>query len=106
MKPLVDELKADGFEVGLWLAPLLVVHDHPLVEKHPEWFLPTAEFLHLENGSMRVLDVTHPDAAAHLKTFIRTVVAWGFDLSKSTFCSPGPMRMSAIVHPQVFKPTT
>ena len=85
LTPLVQSLKSDGFEVGLWLAPLLVKGDHSLVEEHPDWFLPSAEFFHLEHGVMRILDVTHPSVASHLQAFIQQVVSWGFDLLKIDF---------------------
>ncbi|MEE2788345.1 MAG: glycoside hydrolase family 36 protein [Myxococcota bacterium] len=87
--PLVESLRADDFEVGIWLAPLLVIHDHPVVKEHPEWFLPNATFDHITHGPMRILDVTHPEAANHLKTIIRRVTDWGFDLLKIDFLFAG-----------------
>ena len=91
---LAADLRADGFRVGVWLAPLLVGAGDALVAEHPDWFVPDAVFPHLKNGPMRVLDATHPDAAAHLAGFTRRIVGWGYDLLKIDFLfagtAPGP----------------
>lgn len=86
---LATELKAQGFEVGVWFAPLLVDEDSALVTDHPEWFVEGAVYQHLKNGPMRVLDVTHPEAAAHLKAFVGQIVGWGFDFIKIDFLFAG-----------------
>ena len=89
MDALAAELRADGFEPGIWLAPLLVHRDLPLVADHPEWLVADAEFLHLGQGTMRVLDVTHPGAADHLQATVRRLVGWGFSLLKIDFLFAG-----------------
>lgn len=86
---LAADLHADGFEVGVWLAPLLVDEDSALVSEHPAWFVEGASYLHAKNGSMRVLDVTHPEAAAHLASVIERIVGWGYDLLKIDFLFAG-----------------
>ena len=86
---LAKDLKAQGFRMGVWLAPLLVAESDPLVAAHPDWFVEGAAYLHLKNGKMRVLDVTHPDAAAHLQAVIAQIVGWGYDLLKIDFLFAG-----------------
>jgi hypothetical protein len=86
---LAADLKADGFEVGIWMAPLLVDEDSALVSEHPDWFVEGLFYPHALNGKMRVLDVTNPAAAAHLAGFISTVVSWGYDLLKIDFLFAG-----------------
>jgi len=86
---LAKKLKADGFEVGVWLAPLLVRADSKLAKAHPEWLVQGAKFPHLKMGSMAVLDVTHPEAAAHLAAFIKQVVSWDMGLLKIDFLFAG-----------------
>ncbi len=86
---LADDLIADGYKMGVWMAPLLVDEDLPLVTEHPDWFVEGAVFGHPDHGPMRVLDVTHPDAAAHLKSFISRVVGWGYDFLKLDFLFAG-----------------
>jgi len=86
---LASDLHADGFEMGVWLAPLLVHEDAPVAVDHPEWLVEGATYRHLKNGPMRVLDVTHPDAAAHLDDVVSTIVSWGYDLLKIDFLFAG-----------------
>ncbi len=82
-------LHAEGLEVGVWLAPLLVDADSELVAEHPGWFVGGVEFPHLVEGPMRVLDVTQPDAAAHLQARVTDIVGWGFDFLKIDFLFAG-----------------
>lgn len=86
---LAKDLKAQGFRMGVWLAPLLVAENDPLVTAHPDWFVGNASYLHLKNGKMRILDVTHPGAAAHLQGVIAQIVGWGYDLLKIDFLFAG-----------------
>ncbi|MBN2493177.1 MAG: alpha-galactosidase [Deltaproteobacteria bacterium] len=86
---LAAELKADGFEVGIWLAPLLVDADLPLVVEHPDWFVEGAVYDHAKHGRMRVLDPTQPQARAFLQETIARLVSWGYDLLKIDFLFAG-----------------
>ncbi len=86
---LAADLSADGFRVGVWLAPLLVAEDARVAADHPEWLVEGVEYRHLKNGPMRVLDVTHPEAAAHLADVIGRIVSWGYDLLKIDFLFAG-----------------
>ena len=86
---LSKDLHAQGFEMGVWLAPLLVHESSALVSSHPDWFVKDAVYKHLSNGNMRVLDVTNPGAADHLKSVIKTIVGWGYDLLKIDFLFAG-----------------
>jgi hypothetical protein len=47
------------------------------------------DYRHLTNGRMRILDVTHPDAAAHLGAAIQRIVSWGLDFLKIDFLFAG-----------------
>ncbi len=74
---------------GVWLAPLLVDEDSATATAHPEWMVGGASFKHSKNGNMRVLDVTHPEAAKHLGQVITQIVGWGYDLLKIDFLFAG-----------------
>jgi hypothetical protein len=89
LESLVTTLRADGYEAGVWLAPLLVDAEDPLVVSHPNWFVAGAEYNHAVHGPMRILDVTQPEAAAHLKQFIARIVSWGMDFLKIDFLFAG-----------------
>lgn len=82
---LSKDVRAAGWHFGVWLAPFLVDADLALVKQHPDWFLPGVTFYHLKNGEMRVLDVTHPAAAAHLTGVIEQLATWGVELIKIDF---------------------
>jgi hypothetical protein len=99
MDGLASDLASDGFEMGVWLAPLLVEEESSLVGEHPDWFVEDAAFEHIVHGSMRILDVTHPDAAAHLAAVISQIVGWGYGLLKIDFLFAGSYE--GIRHEQV-----
>ena len=83
------DVRALGFDLGVWLAPLLVHENSELARAHPDWLVAGAEYPHLKNGRMKVLDVTHPDAAASLTATIRRIVSWGYTLLKIDFLFAG-----------------
>ena len=89
MDGLAAGLAADGFTAGVWLAPLLVQADSQTAAAHPEWLLPDATYEHLGEGTMRILDVTHPGARAHLAEVIQRIVGWGYGLLKIDFLFAG-----------------
>lgn len=86
---MAQDAKAQGAEMGLWLAPLLVDADLPLVKDHPDWLVAGASYSHLVHGEMRVLDITHPQAKAHLQQQLKALVASGISLLKIDFLFAG-----------------
>jgi alpha-galactosidase len=82
MDGLAADLVADGLRPGIWLAPLLVSESDPLVGTNPDWFVEGATYTHPTEGPMRVLDVTRPDAAAHLREVIERLTGWGYAMLK------------------------
>ena len=86
---LASDLSADGFRMGVWLAPLLVAGDSVVATDHPDWLVGGATYVHAKHGEMSVLDVTNPDAAAHLRSTIERIVSWGYELLKIDFLFAG-----------------
>ncbi len=86
---LAKDVKAQGWHFGVWLAPFLVSSSLPLVTQHPDWFLPGVSYLHLKNGDMKILDVTNPEAAMHLKGVIEQLATWGCEILKIDFLFAG-----------------
>lgn len=86
---LAHDLDADGMRLGVWLAPLLASEKSEVWLAHPDWFVAGAVYAHPKNGDMHVLDVTHPDAAAHLTAALQQLVAWGVSLVKIDFLFAG-----------------
>ncbi|MBI2892231.1 MAG: alpha-galactosidase [Deltaproteobacteria bacterium] len=86
---LAADLHDQGFEVGVWLAPLLVDAQSSLVAEHPDWFVGGASYSVFGEGELRILDPTSPEAAEHLAGVIRRLVAWGYDFLKIDFLFAG-----------------
>jgi hypothetical protein len=86
---LTADLKSQGFETGIWLAPLLVAADSETAQAHPDWLVQGASYKHAKHGVMYVLDPTQPEAAKHLESVISTIVGWGFGLLKIDFLFAG-----------------
>lgn len=86
---LATDLRADGFAMGVWLAPLLAQESSEIVAMHPEYFVQGASYAHAKHGNMRILDVTRPEAAQHLRDTIARIVSWGYSLLKIDFLFAG-----------------
>ncbi len=86
---LAQDLHAQGFDMGVWLAPLLVAENSAVAQAHPDWLVGGATYKHPKHGTMHILDVTRPEAAAHLAQVISTIVGWGYDLLKIDFLFAG-----------------
>ena len=81
-----------GRTPGLWTAPFLVGVESDLAAKHPDWLVGDAVAAeHHWGQEIRVLDVTHPDAADHLRNVFATLRARGFAFHKIDFTYGGAM---------------
>lgn len=81
-----------GRTPGLWTAPFMVGENSELAQRHPDWLVPdvvAAE--HHWGQAIRVLDVTHPDAAEHLVGMFATLRERGFMFHKIDFIYAGAM---------------
>lgn len=77
MKSLTEEIHARGLTAGIWLDPFLVDEDSPVAREHSEWLL---ERLGGDgDDGLRVLDITAPGAAEHVRQLGVRVREWGFD---------------------------
>ncbi|MBZ0273510.1 alpha-galactosidase [bacterium] len=94
MDGVAAAIEGAGQVPGLWIAPLLVADDAPLYDEHPEWMLHRADGRLMHYGDVLgrrfgVLDVTHPGAAAHVRSIIRRFVDDGYTYLKLDFLFPG-----------------
>lgn len=81
-----------GRTPGLWTAPFLVAAGSELAAAHPDWLVGGAVACERHWGSqIRVLDVTHPDAAEHLMGVFATLRDRGFRFHKIDFIYGGAM---------------
>jgi alpha-galactosidase len=91
--PAVDGLARaitrDGFRAGIWTAPFSAAESSGLLTKHPGWMVSEAgrpKFCHRSwNRAIHALDLTHPEARAHIHDLFRTLKKAGFDYFKIDF---------------------
>jgi alpha-galactosidase len=86
-------IRDTGREAGIWTAPFVVRTDARLAQEHPDWLVGDA--LASDDhwgGPVRVLDVTHPDAAAHLVGVFRQLTELGYTFHKIDFLYGGAMQ--------------
>lgn len=100
MKPLLADVEAAGFTPGLWIAPLMVGNRSRLYAQHPDWVVRSRESgapiahmkfygefrWHKRSEEYYILDVTHPDAEAYIRSVFRTWRRdWGCRYFKTDF---------------------
>jgi alpha-galactosidase len=100
MKSLLDDIHAEGFRPGLWIAPFMVGNRSRLYAEHPDWVVKErqtgkplahmrfyAEFRwHKRSEEYYVLDTTHPDAMNYLRQVFRIWrYEWGCEYFKTDF---------------------
>jgi alpha-galactosidase len=95
MRWLAAQIRAAGFEAGIWLAPFLVRPEARLFRERPEWLLRTPAGRPRRacwnpgwgvRDSAYALDTTHPDVLAWLVELARTAVQqWGYRVLKLDF---------------------
>lgn len=86
MKWIADEIRKEGYQPGLWLAPFSVEEPSNVFKEHPDWLVKD------DNGSPKsfwgvyALDLTHPEALAFVReTFERVFNEWGYEYIKIDF---------------------
>ena len=79
MKRAAQDIKAEGYIPGIWLAPFLADPDSKLYQEHPEYFIQQ------EDGHSSYLDLSNPATMEHLRTVFRKLVDDGFDYFKIDF---------------------
>lgn len=77
---------------GIWTAPFLVGARSQLASRHPDWLVGGAVACeHHWSQEVRVLDVTHPAAADHLRSVFATLRERGIRFHKIDFIYGGAM---------------
>jgi alpha-galactosidase len=88
---LSEAIRSAGKIPGIWTAPFLVGERSALAQSHPEWLVEDADAGWNWDQRLRVLDVTHPTAAAHLREVYETLAASGFRYFKLDFLYAGAL---------------
>ena len=110
---LAREIRAHGFQPGLWLAPFIVSPRSRLAREHPDWLLKNARGEPVNAGFLwgsftRALDLTHPEVQDYIRDLIHTVVhRWGYTFLKLDFlyaaALPGVHSVPGRTRPQVLR---
>lgn len=66
LTPLADAVHGAGMQFGLWFEPEMVNPDSDLFRAHPDWVLAAGARLPVLQRNQFVLDLSHPDAFAHV----------------------------------------
>ena len=88
LRAVLGEIKSQGFEPAIWVAPFVASPQSRLYQEHPDWFVRDAAGLPLRSdkigfggwrlGPWYVLDGTHPGAQRWLEGLFRTLRKdWG-----------------------------
>jgi alpha-galactosidase len=77
---LVDHVRARGMEFGLWFEPEMVNPDSELYRAHPDWILSAGDRIPPLARNQLVLDLTRPEAYAHVLEQISAVLS-EYDIS-------------------------
>jgi alpha-galactosidase len=106
---IADAIRARGRRAGIWTAPFLVDPSSELAAGHPDWLVASADggFAHAGHNwghDLRVLDTTHPEAAAYLTDVFRTLRAEGYDYFKVDFLYAGAL--DGVRHDRTANPLT
>ncbi|AXE86130.1 glycoside hydrolase family 36 protein [Streptomyces sp. Go-475] len=93
---IAEKIRARGRRAGIWTAPFLVDPASDLAAEHPDWLVrdTSGGFAHAGRNwghDLRVLDTTHPDAAAYLTEVFTTLRAEGYDYFKVDFLYAGAL---------------
>ncbi|AZZ53038.1 alpha-galactosidase [Rathayibacter festucae] len=73
--PLAEHVRGRGMEFGLWVEPEMINEDSDLARAHPDWILRAREELPPRFRFQQVLDLTNPDAFAHILGVLDGLVA-------------------------------
>jgi alpha-galactosidase len=84
MKKIADDIYAEGYLPGIWLAPFGAEAGAPIFDGHPDWFVQRWDGkgpVERMYGSrpIRMLDMSHPEVKQFIRdTFHRLTHEWGY----------------------------
>lgn len=72
---LVDKVKAEGMEFGLWFEGEMINADSDLYRAHPEWILHSGGRVPPEFRTQQVLDLAHQGAYSHVFDQVNAILS-------------------------------
>ncbi len=97
MDLLASEIKENGYQPGLWMAPFIVHPSSSIFRDHPDWILRDLNGKPINAGwnwnrFCAGLDLTNPQVQEYLRAVIRTAVhQWGYTYLKLDFLYAGAL---------------
>jgi alpha-galactosidase len=92
---MAEQIRAAGFDAGIWTAPFIARRGSRLLAEHPDWFVKNRRGrprfalwnpLWGARGNCYALDTTHPAVLDWLRGTFRTLVRdWGYRVLKLDF---------------------
>ncbi len=89
LKPVADDIHAQGYQAGLWLAPFVCEEKSDIFKNHKDWLLsyngePWKDGCNW--SGFYSLDIDNPEVVEYLtRVFKRVFEEWNFDLVKLDF---------------------
>ncbi len=88
IKQTLKDIRAEGFEPAIWVAPFIAQKDSRVLREHPDWFVKNDQGTPLDSstvsfggwryGPWYALDGTHPEVQKHLENVFRVMrEEWG-----------------------------
>ena len=85
---ILKEIRDEGFEPAIWVAPFIAQKDSEVFRDHPDWFVKAADGSPLSSGDVSFggwrfgpwycLDGTHPEVQQHFRELFRKMrEEWG-----------------------------
>lgn len=74
LHPLVNRVRQEGMQFGLWFEPEMVNPDSDLARRHPDWILQTGGDLPMEARQQQVLNLAIPAAYNYIFSAISDLV--------------------------------
>ncbi|CAM3347879.1 alpha-galactosidase [Occultella aeris] len=104
--PLIERVRGAGMEFGLWVEPEMINVDSDLARAHPDWILAPVGRLPMEFRSQQVLNLTIPEAFAHIRgrlialldTYDIAYLKWDHNRDLIEACDP--VTGKSLVHAQ------
>lgn len=117
MRWLAERIREHGLKPALWISPYVIADDTDVFRQHPDWLVRRRDGSLQRIGNWEhesspgalaevvkryCLDVTHPDAAAWLRSLFATIAHdWGYEMIKLDF-----MAWSVLAAERFHDPTT
>lgn len=93
IRQTIEDIRAEGFEPAIWVAPFIAQEGSRILREHPDWFVQDAQGAPLDSSSVSfggwrygpwyALDGTHPEVQQHFEQLFRVLrEEWGVNYFK------------------------